>query len=223
MTAEPMNAEQVEACRVHILRELSYGEPGRLGADESLAMIAGYQERLALGDVDHFLRRERDEYEPRGECWNTVNDVLDALRLHVITGTPLTAPRPEGGPEAFGVGKEPLTEAEELRAEVARLRLKVGEYENTLNSFTTCTECAGHLDREHTAEWRAAQAEAERDRLLAELATVRELAEPMDDGLRLATSCVECMDRPASPGSDFCPDCKGLFAAESSSPTEEKG
>jgi hypothetical protein len=75
--------------------------------------------------VEHFLKRERDEYEPRRECWNTVDDVLDAFRLHMVTGTPLTEPRPHEGSEPSGVGPEHLTEAEELRAEVERLRAQV--------------------------------------------------------------------------------------------------
>lgn len=51
--------------------------------------------RLTANDVERFLKRERDEYEPQGECWNTVDDVLDCFRLHMATGTPLAEPRPE--------------------------------------------------------------------------------------------------------------------------------
>lgn len=112
-------------------------------------LLAEVEERLSIGDVDHFLRRERDEYEPRGECWNTVNDVLDAFRLHVITGTPLTEPRPHEGPEALGVEPEPLTEAEELRAEVDRLRAELAEMRQaTANSirFSVNTDEEGCVD-----------------------------------------------------------------------------
>ena len=76
---------------------------------------------LPIADVERFLKRERDEYEPRGECWNTVDDVLDCFRLHMVTGTPLTEPRPEEGPSDPSVGRPGLTEAEELRIEVDRL------------------------------------------------------------------------------------------------------
>ncbi|WP_031166034.1 hypothetical protein [Streptosporangium roseum] len=92
---------------------------------DELKQRAASEPRLSIEDVERFLKRERDEYEPRGECWNTVDDVLDALRLHMVTGTPLTEPRPCDGPEAPGVGPEPLTEAEELRAEVERLRAEL--------------------------------------------------------------------------------------------------
>jgi hypothetical protein len=44
-----MTPELIEATRVHMERELSYGEPGRVGADETLAIIA-YCQRL-MGDV----------------------------------------------------------------------------------------------------------------------------------------------------------------------------
>lgn len=77
--------------------------------------------RLPAEHVERFLKRERDTYEARGQHWSVGDDILDAFRLHMVTGTPLTEPRPEGGPEALGVGPEPLTDAEELRREVERL------------------------------------------------------------------------------------------------------
>ncbi|MCC5574548.1 hypothetical protein IMZ11_02695 [Microtetraspora sp. AC03309] len=89
------------------------------------ALVAEVERRLTPEDVERFLKRERDEYEPRGECWNTVDDVLDCFRLHMVTGTPLTEPRPVEGPEPYGVGDQPMTEAEELRAEVERLRAEL--------------------------------------------------------------------------------------------------
>lgn len=85
-------------------------------------LIAEVERRLNLEDVERFLKRERDEYEPRGECWNTVDGVLDCFRLHMVTGTPLTDPRPEEGPGDPSVGSPPLAEAEELRVEVDRLK-----------------------------------------------------------------------------------------------------
>jgi hypothetical protein len=88
-------------------------------------LLAEVDSRLRFEDVERFLKRERDEYEPGGECWNTVDDVLDCFRLHMVTGTPLTDPRPEEGPRDPSVGSPPLTEAEELRAEVDRLKAQV--------------------------------------------------------------------------------------------------
>ncbi|MFC3986495.1 hypothetical protein [Streptosporangium jomthongense] len=73
--------------------------------------------RLAPADVEAFLKRERDENEKHSEWWDAINEVLDAFRLHMVTGTPLTSPHPQEGPEALFVGEEPKTEAEELRAE----------------------------------------------------------------------------------------------------------
>lgn len=96
----------------------------RVGVDA----LAEVERRIPVEHVERFLKRERDEYEPRGECWNTVDDVLDVFRLHMVTGTPLTEPRPVEGPEAYGVGDEPLTEAEELRAEVERLRAQLEDW-----------------------------------------------------------------------------------------------
>ena len=113
-------------------------------------LLAEVDRRLPLEDVERFLKRERDEYEPRGECWNTVDDVLDCFRLHMVTGTLLTDPRPEEGPGDPSVGPPPLTEAEELRAEVGRLkaenellrRLHVGA-ENSINA---ALDLAARLD-----------------------------------------------------------------------------
>ncbi|TYB71190.1 hypothetical protein FXF51_01770 [Nonomuraea sp. PA05] len=77
---------------------------------------------LPIEDVERFLKRERDEYEARGQDWNTVDNVLDCFRLHMVTGTPLTEPRPEEGPSDPSVGRPGLTEAEELHAELARVK-----------------------------------------------------------------------------------------------------
>jgi DNA repair exonuclease SbcCD ATPase subunit len=77
---------------------------------------------VPIEHVERLLKRERDNYEARTGPWYDVDDVLDTFRLHVATGTPLTQPRPQEGAEAIGVGSEPLTEAEELRAEVEKLR-----------------------------------------------------------------------------------------------------
>lgn len=97
-------------------------EVGR--AQSAMCMAAELERdvRLPAKAVERFLKRERDTYEARGQHWNVVDDVLDAFRLHLVTGTPLTSPRPTEGPEAAFVGEEPLTEAEELRAEVELLR-----------------------------------------------------------------------------------------------------
>uniref|UniRef100_UPI003F49385E hypothetical protein n=1 Tax=Streptosporangium sp. CA-235898 TaxID=3240073 RepID=UPI003F49385E len=80
---------------------------------------------VSIEDVERFLKRERDTYEARGQHWRVGDDILDAFRLHMVTGTPLTSPRPEGGPEALGVGPEPKTEAEELREEGEKLRAEL--------------------------------------------------------------------------------------------------
>ena len=77
---------------------------------------------LPIEHVERFLKRERDQHGKTSYWWRSLDEALDALRLHVSTGTPLTSPRPQEGPEALGVGEEPRTEAEELREEVERLR-----------------------------------------------------------------------------------------------------
>ena len=63
---------------------------------------------LPAEHIELFLKRERDRHEKTDVSWHAVDDVLDALRLHLVTGTP-------------------LTEAEELRAEVERLRGELGQ------------------------------------------------------------------------------------------------
>ncbi|TMR03009.1 hypothetical protein ETD86_54060 [Nonomuraea turkmeniaca] len=80
--------------------------------------------RLPIEHVERFLLRERDEHEARSQRWNNVDVVLNAFRLHMHTGTPLTQPRPSDGPEDLSVGRPSLTEAEELRAELDRLKEK---------------------------------------------------------------------------------------------------
>lgn len=88
---------------------------------EAEQLFAEVGRRLPIEDVERFLKRERDQHGKESYWWRAVDEVLDAFRLHMVTGTPLTDPRPTDGPEAPGVGKKPLTEAEELRAEVGRL------------------------------------------------------------------------------------------------------
>lgn len=107
---------------------------GALDVKEALQFAV---ERLDASDVDRFLKRERDEYEPRGECWNTVDDVLDAFRLHMVTGTPLTEPKPAEGPTAPWIGKWPMTEAEELRAANARLLAEVERQQHAPNEMAS--------------------------------------------------------------------------------------
>lgn len=86
--------------------------------DELRRQAAESEPLLSAKSVEAFLKRERDEHGKESYWWRSLDEALDAFRLHMVTGTPLTEPRPHGGPEAFGVGKEPLTEAEELRAEL---------------------------------------------------------------------------------------------------------
>jgi hypothetical protein len=76
---------------------------------------------LPIQDVERFLKRERDEYVKGTLVWNALDGVLDCFRLHMVTGTPLTEPRPEEGATDPSVGRPPLTEAEELRIEVDRI------------------------------------------------------------------------------------------------------
>ncbi|MEO3869403.1 hypothetical protein ABGB18_11275 [Nonomuraea sp. B12E4] len=76
---------------------------------------------LPIADVERFLKRERDEHAKGSLAWRDLDDVLDAFRLHMEAGTPLTEPRPEEGPTEPSMGTPPLTEAEELRAVVDRL------------------------------------------------------------------------------------------------------
>lgn len=118
---------------------------------------AEVKRRLPIEDVERFLKRERDEHGKESYWWRSLDEALDAFRLHMVTGTPLTEPRPEGGPEALGVGPEPLTEAEELRAEVERLTAALVESRRG----------------EHYALARADKAETERDKLRAELDTAK--------------------------------------------------
>ena len=94
---------------------------------KAAAMAAEFERdvRLPASDVERFLKRERDEHDKTSIAWRDLDEVLEGFRLHMVTGTPLTAPKPTEGPEAPGVGPEPLTEAEELRAEVDRLKAEL--------------------------------------------------------------------------------------------------
>jgi hypothetical protein len=103
---------------VERLKSVAYTQARMISELTSTCMAAEleWDARLKAEEVERFLKRERDEHEPRGECWNTVDDVLDCFRLHMVTGTPLTDPRPEEGPTDATGGHPSLTEAEELRA-----------------------------------------------------------------------------------------------------------
>lgn len=140
--------------------------------------LAEVERRIPVEHVERFLKRERDEYEPRGECWNTVDDVLDVFRLHMVTGTPLTEPRPVEGPEAYGVGDEPLTEAEELRAEVERLRAEVERLQNKLDApCGSCHPCTNYADETWRAAGRKPPHVTEGDELRTEVEQLRARAE----------------------------------------------
>lgn len=123
---EPMSPERLAAIRErHDNAIWVHGEA--IALDTSVAqdradLLAEVKRRLPVEHVERFLKRERDEDVARSLGWHVKDEVLDTFRLHVVTGTPLTEPRPHEGPQVFGEGKEPLTEAEELRAEVERLR-----------------------------------------------------------------------------------------------------
>lgn len=76
------------------------------------------------------------------------------------------------GPDPAQVREWVEAHAERVRVqrdEVERAQAKISEYENTTAWFTTCHGCAGHLDREYAADHRAAKAEAEVERLRAEV------------------------------------------------------
>ncbi|MEV4383786.1 hypothetical protein, partial [Streptosporangium sp. NPDC049644] len=120
--------------------------------------------RLTAGDVERFLKRERDEHGKESYWWRSLDEALDAFRLHMVTGTPLTEPRPHGGPEPLGAGPEPLTEAEELRAEVERLTAELAE--SRRGEHCALTDYA-------LARARADKAETERDKLRVELDTAK--------------------------------------------------
>ncbi len=56
-------------------------------------------ERLAIEDVESFLKRERDSYPEHTRQWSAMDELLDTFRLHMVTGTPLTEPKPVGHSE----------------------------------------------------------------------------------------------------------------------------
>lgn len=47
-------------------------------------------------DVEAWIKRHRDQYSHGDEHWTTLDDLLDAYRNHVYTGTPLTEWAPSG-------------------------------------------------------------------------------------------------------------------------------
>ncbi|WP_433364275.1 hypothetical protein [Streptosporangium sp. CA-115845] len=185
-------------------------EVGRAQLAMCMAAELERDARLTAGDVERFLKRERDEYEPRGECWNTVDDVLDAFRLHMVTGTPLTSPRPAEGPEAPFVGEEPKTEAEELREKVEQLR---AERNNAVATVAEQWKRSVTREREHNADRAAMERfRAERDQLRAVLEDLTVSVEHDRD----SSACRErpayqerlkpCQQREADHGED-CPAC----------------
>jgi hypothetical protein len=132
LVAGRMRTAEAEVKRLNGVVQL-LGSQLQGGAQDFVDALAEIERRIPIEDVERFLKRERDEYEPRGECWSTVDDVLDVFRLHMVTGTPLTEPRPHEGPEALGNSREPLTEAEELRAEVERLSFELSRVQEEAN------------------------------------------------------------------------------------------
>lgn len=80
-------------------------------------------------------------------------------------------------------------------AEVDRLTVELAKADNVFNSFTSCRDCADHLDREHTAEYRAARAEAERDEALARLAALKARARSRSEELLKARDARPSDDR----------------------------
>lgn len=138
---------------------LAGGQPSQMAQDRE-DLLAEVERSLPIEHVERFLKRERDEYSKQTRTWRTLDRLLDAFRLHMVTGTPLTEPRPTDGPEAPGVGPEPLTEAEELRAELAELQ---GQNTQTEANFEVYVEDA--ILREAELRQRAEKAEAERDEL----------------------------------------------------------
>ncbi|MGW4663235.1 hypothetical protein [Streptosporangium sandarakinum] len=122
------------------------------GSQTFIDALTELEQRLPAEHVERFLKRERDEHGKQSYWWKALDEALDAFRLHLVTGTPLTEPRPIGGPEAPGVGPEPLTEAEELRAEVERVRAErdqaLAEVERLRTEFSAHL---AELERQHSS------------------------------------------------------------------------
>ncbi|MFI7628445.1 hypothetical protein [Microbispora rosea] len=116
------------------------------GARDFVDALAEIERRLPIEHVERFLKRERDRHEKTDVSWAALDDALDAFRLHMVTGTPLTEPRPAEGVVAYGEGTEPLTEAEDLRAELERVRAELhdlrGQNAMTESNFDNFAEGA---------------------------------------------------------------------------------
>ncbi|WP_424533690.1 hypothetical protein ACOZ38_25475 [Sphaerisporangium viridialbum] len=95
------------------------------GAQSVVDALSEAARRLPPEDVETFIKRKRDEWEPRGDNWNVADDILDDLRLYLVTGTRLTDPRPSEFGWVTNEGRPPLTEAEELHLEVRRLKEEI--------------------------------------------------------------------------------------------------
>lgn len=100
---------------------------------------------LPIEDVERFLKWERDEHAKGSLAWRDLDDVLEAFRLHMVTGTPLTSPRPEEDPTDPSVGSPPLTEAEELRIDVDRLTSERDKASEAAKHMGAALEKAGTL------------------------------------------------------------------------------
>jgi hypothetical protein len=129
------NADRAEVERLRTVVGI-LGSQLQGGAQAFMDAAVEAEARLRIEDVERFLKRERDTYEPRGQHWTVVDDILDCFRLHMVTSTPLDQPRPQEGPEALGTSEpsdcsDPIECGHEAalgqaRAEVERLTAITG-------------------------------------------------------------------------------------------------
>ena len=116
------------------------------------------QAALSLAAQDSVLNLEVTRWAEDG------TETVRHFRAVVVEGEqPLTEPRPEEGPSDASAGRPPLTEAEELRAEAERLKVRLEAAEYAMQQALAEAEhskAADWLNRYFTA----AQAEQERAR-----------------------------------------------------------
>lgn len=90
-----------EASFVDWMTDLVHGlgaEVPQLPATTPSAWTPGRHVPHRGSDVEAFIKRERDANAKASACWDTLDDLLEAYRLHADTGTPLTEPTPCEGP-----------------------------------------------------------------------------------------------------------------------------
>ncbi|WP_327587076.1 hypothetical protein OHA25_08695 [Nonomuraea sp. NBC_00507] len=107
MIVKKISADQIEAMRVHIERELSYGEPGRVGADETLSVIAAYKEAAAEAEqLLDALRAVREALDIPHAATVGGDEVRDQVLLARQTHAMLMIERLVDGKPHWGIGQE---------------------------------------------------------------------------------------------------------------------